>query len=226
MKQHVKYLKSINACSAAVVFAKKYNTMQEVWNACNRLDWLFWLLTKQALGIGSDSRKAITFAAAQCARTALKYTKDPKVLARILTIEGYTRGENTIGQIMLTRDAAVYATADAAADAVDAAAYAAANAAAAAATAADAAVYAAVYAADAAAYAAADAAADAAVYAASSARLACLLECVEIIKTLFPVIKCGKWVANPNYKEKNNEQRNSRSNPRDDQANRSKNELN
>ena len=205
--KHIRYLKSINACGDSITFASNYKTIQETWDACERPDWLFWLLGKQARGVGSDSRNRIVFAAAQCARTALKYTKDPRVLSCILTVEGYTRGENTIEEVRTARAdaAAAYAAAYAdAADAAYAAAYAYAAAAAAAAADADAAYAAAAAAADAA-YAAAAAAA-AAYAAADAARQACLKNCAKIIKDLFPIIRMGRWVEGPHYVEKKKEQ--------------------
>ncbi len=140
------------------------------WLACERADWLLWIAAR----VLAPERKRVVWTACQCARTALKYTKDPCVLACIEMTERWCRDQATIEEVRKARHAAAAAAyaayaanaayADAAADAADAAANAA--------YAADAAAYAANAAAAAAAYAANAANADAAAYAANAAAAA------------------------------------------------------
>jgi hypothetical protein len=161
VKGIVEKLKSMRACSSAVEWAKTQSDWQTCWGACERGDWMLWLLGKLSGRAWGEGRKPLVLVACQCARLALPYTKDPRVLKCIETAEAWTRGEATQEELR----AAAAAAADAAYDA-----YAAANAAYAAAYAAYAA-YDAAYAAYAAAYAAYDAAYDAA-YAAYAAAYA------------------------------------------------------
>jgi len=136
MQDHIQKLKDLNACRDGLAFAATCKDMQEVWDTCPRGDWLLWLLGKKAT---EADRKNLVLIACECARLALPYTKDSRVLACIETAEKWTRGEATIEQVREARrnadaasDAAYAAASDAAyaAYASDAAAYAAAAAAA------------------------------------------------------------------------------------------------
>lgn len=93
MKKHIEYLESLVACSKAVIEASKFKTLQEAWIACERGDWMLWLLEKQAGEVGSASRRKLVFVAAQCARLALPYIEDQRVLDCIEACEAYSRGE-------------------------------------------------------------------------------------------------------------------------------------
>ena len=163
MKKHITYLKRLNACSEAIEWADGFKTMQEVWDNCERGDWMLWLLGKQSGKPETDSRKKLVLTACKCARLSLKYVArdEKRPFSAIRTAENYAKG---IGNISLqdVKDAA---------DAATYAAYAA--------YAADAA--AAAYAADAAAYAA-----DAAAYAAQSKTLK---KCAEIVRKDYPKIR-------------------------------------
>ena len=84
---------------------------------------MLWLLGRIAGPAWSDSRKPLVLAACECARLALPYTTDPRVLKCIETAEAWTRGDATKEQVRAAdADAAAYAAADAAAYAAYAAA--------------------------------------------------------------------------------------------------------
>ena len=169
-------LKKHNACPEATewVRASDKQTAREIWESCERGDWMLWIAARLEI-----DRKLIVTAACLCARQSLVHVRPGEERPRIAieTAERWTHGEATINEVQIARNAAADDAAAACAAAydadADAAAYAAAYAAYAAAYAADAAAYAAAYAADAAAYAyAADADADAAAYAADAAAYA------------------------------------------------------
>ncbi len=73
MKKHIKYLKKLSACRGAVEWAEQFNTIQEVWDNCERGDWMLWLLGEQSGKPESKSRKKLVLTACKCARLALKY---------------------------------------------------------------------------------------------------------------------------------------------------------
>ena len=128
-------LKELGACLEAVNWTGSQIDDASAWNACERGDWMLWLLGRISGPAWSDTRKPLTLAACECARLALPYTKDPRILACIETAEAWTRGEATPEQVRAAAaaDAAAAYDAAAAADAAAvAAAYAAADAAAAA----------------------------------------------------------------------------------------------
>jgi len=156
-------IKSIYPCSGAVRWMDHYETPQEAWDACERGDWMLWLM-----GHKSD-RKLSVRAACGCARLSLKYAKGSEALNAIEAAEGWCEGKVTQHEVKIAADAAAYA-ADAAADA---------------------AAYAAAYAADA--YAAADAADAAAAYAyaaaaaaAAAARPKMLSDCAAVVRRFCP----------------------------------------
>ena len=70
---------------------------------------MLWLMAKT----GAD-QKAIVSVACDCAVTALKHTKDPRVKACIDTVRAWVKGKATIEQVQEAR-AAAYAAAAAAA---------------------------------------------------------------------------------------------------------------
>ena len=193
-KDFLANLKAYQPCIEAFMWAKQFDTWENLWAECDRGDWMLWIISRTC---GEKDR--IVTIACECARLALPYTKDPRVLKCIEVTEAWVRGEATIGQVREARRADAYAYAaayDAAYAATDAAdAYAAAYDAAYAATAA----YAAATAADAdataadAAAAAADAAdaADAAAYADAAAadadaRKKTLKTCADIVRRHYP----------------------------------------
>ncbi len=154
-------LKKLRPCSDAVEWAKTFGALDDAWKACERGDWMLWLLGKQAGPPESDSRKKLVLTACACARLALPHVKkgDRRSLKAIETAEAWARGDTGV-TLQMVRDAAA---ADAYAAAYAAAAYAAA--------------YAATYAAYAA-YAAADAA----------ARKSILAKCADIVREHYPSI--------------------------------------
>ena len=146
MKDHIKKLKLLGACSDGIAFAEKYETWQEVWDNISRGDWSLWFLGKNAGKIGSPERLKLVGIAAECAELVLpiyekRYSDDKRVRKCIETLKRYAIGKATLEEVKAARKNAAYAD-DAYAYAAADAAYAAADAAAAAA-AADAAAYAA-----------------------------------------------------------------------------------
>ena len=102
----------LQACEDARKWVANQATYEQAWATCSRGDWMLWLVGKFAGEPWSDGRKPLVLAACECARLALPYTKDPRVLKCIETTEAWTRGEATEKQVR-----AAAAAADAAADA-------------------------------------------------------------------------------------------------------------
>jgi len=163
MKKHIEYLKKLNACTEAVIWAKQFNTTQEAWDNCERGDWMLWLLGKQSGKPGTKSRKKLVLTACKCARLSLKCVpeSEKRPIEAIQTAERYAKGVKGVS-LQDVRKAACAAD--------DAAVYVAA-------------VYAAAYAAYAAAYAATYAA-----YAASD-RAKTLKKCADIVHKDYPKIR-------------------------------------
>lgn len=125
-------LTALRACNEAVIWARGYDSLDAAWAACERGDWMLWLLGRLSDEPESDARKKLVLCACACARTALPFVRarEERPLRCIKTAEKWARGEATIDEVREARRAA-YAAAAAYADADAAAAYAAAAAAAA-----------------------------------------------------------------------------------------------
>ena len=133
----------LRACDEARLWAKG-KTLAEIWEQCERADWLLWLGGRMCGKDGWLDRKAIVSIACDCAELALPYVNagDGRPRLAIEITRAWIRGEATIDQVKNARADAAYAAYAAAAYAADAAAYIA-DAAAYAAAAADAAAHAA-----------------------------------------------------------------------------------
>jgi hypothetical protein len=123
-------LLNLRACESASIWAEGKD-FYEVWNECQRGDWMIWLLARH----GNVDRKILVAIACDCAEPALIFvTKgDERPAQCIETTRHFIKGEATLQELIIARAAADVADADAYADAyaaADAAAYAAAYAAA------------------------------------------------------------------------------------------------
>jgi len=180
-----------------------HTTTKTAWAACERGDWMLWLLGRLSGKPGSNARRKLVLCVCECARLAMKHVKkgEKRPLKAIETAEAWARREGGVLLSDVQKSAAsaaanaatassyTYAAVYAAASYAYAASYAAVSAAAnAAAASASSYTYAAVYAAASYAYAAASAAADAsAAYAAyAAARLKTLKHCADIVRKHYP----------------------------------------
>ena len=114
------YLKSINACSEAVKWAKS-KTIEEVVATCHRGDWLLWLASKCDIGL-----QPLTLAKGHCANTVRHLMEDDRSIKAVDTAIAFGEGRATREELSAVYDAAraaaAYAVAYAAAAAADAAA--------------------------------------------------------------------------------------------------------
>lgn len=204
-KEFIEYLEKLDACKDAIDFVKEFPTAQKAWDACERGDWMLWLLSERARGkFGTTSHRKLIGTVVECAQLAKKFVskKDKKIVNRCYDLcKRYAAGENILKREF--RDVAAQAiyAANAAADAanyVAAQATYAANAADAADYATARAAYAAIYAAsNATTYAVANAAcaaANVAIYAANAAACAAaekqiLKKCANIVRKHYPKLR-------------------------------------
>ena len=98
MKTWIEPLKRMSACEGALEWCESYNSLPDAWTACERGDWMLWLLGKLAGEANSDSRKKLVLTACQCARLALLYVKrgEKRPLKAIETAEKWARGAGAI----------------------------------------------------------------------------------------------------------------------------------
>ena len=170
--KHITALNGLRACSSAVKYASQFPTLQKAWDACERGDWMLWLVGKQITSKPwSDDRKPLLACALDCAET-VSHLWGAETKRSVDVLRKWIAGDATVKEAQEARRS-LYAASAAAADAAYAAA-----AAAAAYAAADAAY---------AAYAAAAAAAAAAAYAdADAARKRNQKQTADIVRRHYP----------------------------------------
>ena len=114
----------LGACSEAVKWARRYKSPAAAWAACDRGDWMLWLLARKSGDAGSDARRTLVLAACACARLALTHVPadEHRPLYAIETAEAWGHHDPSIGpdHVRLAASAA-YAAAYAASAAASAA---------------------------------------------------------------------------------------------------------
>ncbi len=121
MKHWIKRLQEMSACREAMCWADNFDTIEMAWAACERGDWMLWLLGKcSGDSSGSDSRKKLVLTACECARLALPFvTKgETRPLKAIETAEAWARGDGVSLEDVTKAAAAAYAAYAAADDAI------------------------------------------------------------------------------------------------------------
>ena len=92
-------LKRKHACDPAIewAIAGNYATVQEAWNACERADWMCWLLVNSYPHTTGQARLVLC----ACARTALKYVPAGEERPRLAIecAERYARGMATDAEL-------------------------------------------------------------------------------------------------------------------------------
>jgi hypothetical protein len=109
-------LVSLGACEDAREWAKG-KSFADVWNTCERSDWLLWLLAKMKDKPGWATHKQIVSAACDCAELSLKYVEvgEERPRVAIETARKWVRGEATLEEVKKAArkaDRAAYAAAD------------------------------------------------------------------------------------------------------------------
>ena len=108
-------LAALEPCSEALEWAKKYSTVQEAWDACERGDWLAWFAGR--VGLTPKRRRQLVLAAVDIAETVAHLNPDPRVMEAITAARTWANNPTE-------KNAAAWAAAwDAAGDAAWAAAW-------------------------------------------------------------------------------------------------------
>lgn len=110
-------MKSTDTCRAAVEWVESQEgTAQEIWDRCERGDWMMWFAAKIA------DRRLVGLAACACARESLKYVPagEDRPLICIETTEAYWNGKATVEEVRKARDNAAAADVDYVSDDADA----------------------------------------------------------------------------------------------------------
>lgn len=114
-------LESVGACREPLRWVADFADAQTAWDACERGDWMLWVLGRLSGPPGSDSRKKVVLAACECARLALAqyeihYREDSRPRTAIETAERHARSEASIDEVRAASAAAYDAYAENASD--------------------------------------------------------------------------------------------------------------
>ena len=110
LDKSINRLTKLNPCSEAVLWIESVRngatTAQEIWDECERGDWMLWLCGKLSGGARSSKRKLLVKTACACARLSLKWCNDKRPLQCIETAEAWTDGNASLKDVRFAADAA------------------------------------------------------------------------------------------------------------------------
>lgn len=108
-------------CEAGAEWISSFDSMEDAWVACERPDWMLWLLYKAR----AIKKRTAVHLACQFARLALPFAADKRVVTCINVTEAWLAGKATKGDVREARYAATSAaTSTASSAAASAATYA------------------------------------------------------------------------------------------------------
>lgn len=91
-------------------FARRFGTLEEVWDECPRADWMLWMLET----LEAESPRGLRLFICECARRWWAFMPDVRSQRAINAAERYSRGEVTLGAIEFLREGAIFAAQEAA----------------------------------------------------------------------------------------------------------------
>lgn len=104
-------LRELDACDPAISWASQYPTAQQAWEACERPDWMIWLIDET----GMIEKCVLWRAAVRFARLVEHLMEDERSRHALHVREAWLDGHATDDEMAAARDAAaaVWAAADA-----------------------------------------------------------------------------------------------------------------
>ena len=109
MKKHVIWLRKHKACPEVIEWAKQFDSLQETWNACNRIDWLFWFINQTEVNYDKELR----LFACWCIRQVWHLLKDDRSKNAVIVAEKFAVGKASKEELTVAWDDAWVATRDA-----------------------------------------------------------------------------------------------------------------
>ena len=100
-------LKRLGACEEAVTFSKGFKSAQTAWDACERGDWMLWLIGRKiTCAPWTDGRKKILACAMDCAETAKNLwpaAKRDAIAGHMTTLRRWIKGKATTDEAIEAR---------------------------------------------------------------------------------------------------------------------------
>lgn len=110
-KRTIRKLKRLSACGGAIDWVAQFNSLQAAWGACERPDWMFWLLIRTARPYGKR-HKRIILALCKHIKGVLKSLPKNALASRkaINTVRAWAKGEDiSIDELRAAADACAVA---------------------------------------------------------------------------------------------------------------------
>jgi hypothetical protein len=113
----IEKLKDMNACDKAIQWLEhnQFKYFQEAWDACERGDWMLWLIGQTTDRENEAKLRKLTLAKARCAKLVIHLMSDKRSKNAVLVAEQFGMGRATRQELDTY---AAYAAADAAYDEV------------------------------------------------------------------------------------------------------------
>jgi hypothetical protein len=109
---HVKALQALDACSEAIEFARGFESIDEAWQACERGDWMLWLIGK-TIGCApwTKGRKPLLACTLDCAETAahLRPAQASTIDASVAVLRAWIEGKATTKEAREAREGLIAA---------------------------------------------------------------------------------------------------------------------
>jgi hypothetical protein len=74
--EYIRAIKKLGACEEAVKDAHNFKTSKELWAACERGDWMLWLIGRTIQRSDETALRKLTLVKARCAKLVIHLMKD------------------------------------------------------------------------------------------------------------------------------------------------------
>ena len=97
------WCKKYHACYDATEWVRQFNTWAEAWDACQRPDWMLWLMGEKDIG----DAKTLRLFACRCVRDVWPLLTDERSRNAVEVAERFANGEASREELWTARDAAL-----------------------------------------------------------------------------------------------------------------------
>src|SRR5580698_8875626 len=97
------------ACPQGVLWARRFSTLEELWQACPEIEWMLWALER----FGYRGHRRLRLFAVACARRHAELLMDPRSREAVAVAERYAAGEADKDSLLAALEAGRTAAAEA-----------------------------------------------------------------------------------------------------------------
>lgn len=115
MKHWTDDLRKLGACSDAIEWAKGYDSLDAAWTACDRGNWMLWLVGRVSGKPGNEARRKLALCLCDVVEPALRFVPDGVDASHIAidVLGRWARGEDgvTLYDVRRAADSSAFAAA-------------------------------------------------------------------------------------------------------------------